>query len=103
RATGGYGDETRFPTALSAEETAGLAFVGAFDQPNLEAIAQQAPDLIIGDAYFQSERYDLLSAIAPTVLIDTADWKTWYMIIAAVDGVTDQATAEMAAYDARVA
>jgi len=103
RATGGYGDETRFPTALSAEETAGIAFAGAFDQPNLEAIAQQAPDLIIGDAYFQSERYALLSAIAPTVLIDTADWKTWYMIIAAVGGATDQATAEMAAYDARVA
>jgi iron complex transport system substrate-binding protein len=102
-ATAAYGSEERFPTALSAEETAGIAFAGAFDQPNLETITQLAPDLIIGDAYFQSERYDLLSAIAPTVLINTADWKTWYMIIAEVGGATAQATEEMAAYDARVA
>lgn len=102
-ATAAYGEEGAFPSALTAEETAGIAFAGSFEQPNLEIITQLAPDLIIGDAYFHSERYDLLSAIAPTVLIDTADWKSWYRIIADVGGATEQANADMAAYDARVA
>lgn len=102
-ATAAYGDEASFPSALTEEETAGISFVGAFEQPNLETLTQLAPDLIIGDAYFHGERYDLLREIAPTVLINTADWKTWLSITGDVGGVSELATEQLAEYEARVA
>lgn len=52
--------------------TEGIAFVGAYGEPNLEAIAAQQPDLIVGSPH-QETIYDSLSAIAPTVLIDVHD------------------------------
>jgi iron complex transport system substrate-binding protein len=81
-ATAAYGAEGSFPSALTAEEIAGIAFAGSFEQPNLEIITQLAPDLIIGDAYFQQDRHALLRAIAPTVLVNTAEgyWTTPYLI-----------------------
>jgi iron complex transport system substrate-binding protein len=96
----GEGD---FPTALTPEETAGIVPLGAFDAPNLEAITALKPDLIIGDAYFQQEQYALLSAIAPTVLINTPDWKAWFTTVAAAGGVSERAEQAFAEYDARVA
>ncbi len=98
-----YGEDGPFPSALSAEETAAIELIGAFEEPNLETITELAPDVIIGDAYYHGESLDLLSQIAPTVLIATPNWKEWYRIIADVGGATEKANAELAAYDARVA
>jgi len=99
----GFTDAGDFPAVLTAEETAGITVIGGFEAPNLEAIAQLKPDLIIGDAYFQEARADLLNAIAPTVLISTPDWKAWITTIAEAAGVPERAAEGFAEYDARVA
>jgi len=53
-------------------DTSGIKFVGDFLEPNLEAIANLEPDLIVGYE-LQKEIYDALSEIAPTVLIQIFD------------------------------
>jgi iron complex transport system substrate-binding protein len=98
-----YSADGGFPPALSEEATAGIALIGGFDAPNLEAITTLDPDLIIGDAYFFAAQYDLFNAIAPTVLVDTADWKAWYRTIAAAAGVPERAETAFDEYDARIA
>ncbi|HWH14999.1 MAG TPA: ABC transporter substrate-binding protein, partial [Miltoncostaeaceae bacterium] len=50
-------------------DTSGIEFVGAYGEPNLEAIAALEPDLIIGDEYSVGDDYDQLSRIAPTVVV----------------------------------
>lgn len=102
-ATGGNNSGIEsFPTALTKEETEGISFVGTINEPNLEAIALQTPDLIVGDAYNHTDRYDLLNEIAPTVLINTADWKTWLTILGDIGGVPEHATTALDEYHARV-
>ncbi len=100
-ATGDGGPD--FPASLTAEETADIEPIGQFDSPNLETIAALNPDLIIGDAFFHEERAALLSEIAPTVLINTPDWKQWIYVIAEAGGVPEQAESDFAEYDARIA
>lgn len=101
--SGTFDTESGFPTALTPEEVAGIEAIGTFDQPNLETIALLEPDLIIGDAFFQEENYDLLSEIAPTVLVDTPNWKEWFSTIAEATDVPERADEGLAAYDERVA
>ena len=67
----GNNGETSF-RRVEGYDTEGIAFVGSYGEPNLEAVAAQQPDLIIGSP-FQENIYDQLSAIAPTVLIDVHD------------------------------
>ena len=50
--------------------------------PNLEAILSVRPDLILGSAYGQEKLHAQLQAIAPTVLIDPADWRTYFRLVA---------------------
>jgi ABC-type Fe3+-hydroxamate transport system substrate-binding protein len=54
------------PEGLPADVTD----VGQTFEPNFEIISQLEPDLIIGEETFQSEFYDELSSIAPTVMYD---------------------------------
>ncbi|MGM0703966.1 MAG: ABC transporter substrate-binding protein [Pseudomonadota bacterium] len=49
-----------------------VRYLGLETQPDLEAIAELAPDLIVGARYRQAGVYPLLSRIAPTVIADTA-------------------------------
>jgi iron complex transport system substrate-binding protein len=49
-------------------DTTGIAPIGSFREPSLEAIAALRPDLIVGHE-FNAAIYDQLSRIAPTVLI----------------------------------
>ncbi|MEM7125953.1 MAG: iron-siderophore ABC transporter substrate-binding protein [Chloroflexota bacterium] len=102
-ASGTYAEEGGFPEAWSEEELAGIESIGQFEAPNLESIANIEPDLIIGDAWFQGENYDLLSKIAPTVLIESANWKAWFHDIAGAAGVPEQAGELFTEYNARVA
>jgi iron complex transport system substrate-binding protein len=53
-------------------DTSGIEFVGDFTEPNLEAIANLEPDLIVGYEV-QENIYDRLSQIAPTVMIQVFD------------------------------
>lgn len=80
--TTSYSGENDFPASLVEDDLEGVDVVGSFETPNLEAITTLEPDLIIGDAFFLSEHFDLFNEIAPTVLINTANWKDWYRIMA---------------------
>ncbi|MEM9342047.1 MAG: iron-siderophore ABC transporter substrate-binding protein [Pseudomonadota bacterium] len=77
--------------------------VGQMTSPDLEAILALKPDLIIGDAYSQAEIMEQLSEIAPTALVDTADWKTYLRTVASVAGADSTADEKLAAYQTAVA
>lgn len=77
--------------------------VGQMTSPNLEAILALKPDLIIGDAYSQAEIMEQLSDIAPTALVDTADWKDYLRTVASVAGADGAADKKLADYEATVA
>lgn len=87
-------------------DTSGIAFVGDFIEPNLEAIAAARPDLIVGDAVtVDEENYDLLSAIAPTVSVQVFDRPLTEALadFAELVGREDRAAELQAAYEERVA
>lgn len=52
----------------AGHDTSGIAFLGMFNEPDLEALAGARPDLIVGSAAHRG-LYPLLSAIAPTVIL----------------------------------
>ena len=55
---------------LSADDIAGIESVGRIDQPSLEKILELKPDLIISVKWNGEPIYELLSEIAPTVVVD---------------------------------
>lgn len=78
----GAQDYSSFMGSLSDERKAyidGVAAIGSYGEPNLEAIAALEPDLIAGDSYEVDDAlYEQLSAIAPTVVATgehRGDWK----------------------------
>ncbi|UFS93048.1 ABC transporter substrate-binding protein [Nocardia huaxiensis] len=86
-----------FPSAWSADAQAqGTVVVPSGDNLNLEFIAAQQPDLIIGGGQGYPgqqtiDSYDKLTAIAPTVLI-SAKLTNWQdMLKAVADGVNQSA------------
>ncbi len=84
-------------------DTSGIEFVGAYGEPNLEAIAAQRPDLVVG--YEFDESYDELSQIAPTVLVQIFDRPLTeaLMDFAALVGEEEQGQEKLAAYEQRIA
>ena len=62
----GYKNWVDIPTALADD----VADVGTRQEPNLEQIAELAPDLIVASSSRVTENYDELSAIAPTIVIN---------------------------------
>ena len=59
-----------------AQQAGKPEIVGTIGSPNLERIAALKPDLILSSKVRDGERYDQLSAIAPTVFAETTG-KTW--------------------------
>lgn len=98
----GYGGD--WPSFLSAEQWAGITYLGNVNQPSLERIAMLRPDLILGDSREHGALYPLLSQIAPTVLWDVLGdrWQVAFTHYAAALGQADRAAAVLAAYDRRV-
>jgi iron complex transport system substrate-binding protein len=84
-------------------DTDGIEFVGAYGEPNAEAIAAQRPDLIVGYE-FDSDHYDTLTSIAPTVLVQIFDRprEEELMDFARLVGRTEQAEELRAEYEARI-
>lgn len=56
--------------------------LGQVEAPDLEAILDLDPDLIIGDAYAHEPLRDLLGRIAPTALVRATDWQTYLRTVA---------------------
>jgi iron complex transport system substrate-binding protein len=85
----------------------GLADIGTYAEPDLEAIAALGPDLILGLSYEVDPIYDQLTAIAPTVVIDPPDGERALFALqrslAVVVGVEDELDERLADYDARLA
>lgn len=77
--------------------------VGAISEPNLEAVAALDPDLILTNAVRDADRYEQLSAIAPTVMAESlgATWKENFRLDAQALGVPERAEEVIAAYEQR--
>lgn len=75
--------------------------VGTINNLNLEAIAALEPDLILGSQLRAADKYDQLSAIAPTVfsIRPGFTWKENYLLNAAALGEKERAQAELDAYE----
>ena len=92
---------SEFPAALTDEQVAAITDVGQFDAPNLEVITELDPDLILADAFFHESNQEALSAIAPTVLVNTPNWKEYFRTIAGAAGVAERAETAFDVYEAR--
>jgi iron complex transport system substrate-binding protein len=80
--------------------------VGGLGAPNLEQVAQLAPDVILldGTAFQDAAVIDKLRQIAPTVFVSKTgqDWRTAFEGTADALGRADQGADVLAAYDQRV-
>lgn len=83
-------------------EAMGVADIGHLGQPSIERIVALKPDLILGDAFLHGRVLETVSRIAPTVLIQGQDWKSYYATVADVTGRKGAADKAFAIYDARV-
>jgi len=83
----------------------GVDAVGTVPEPDLEAIAALKPDLILGTEARHSALYEQLSAIAPTVFIETqADpWRDNALLIGEALNKEDEVAALLADVDQRCA
>jgi iron complex transport system substrate-binding protein len=76
---------------LAMAKAAGLEDIGGATEPSIERIIALQPDLILGDAFMHAPAYDLASQIAPTLLVQAQNWKTFYMTLASATGADDKA------------
>lgn len=97
-------DGERF-RGIPPELVVDIPTVGNIGQPSIEAILSLKPDLILG-THFQKNYYELLSEIAPTILInplvELPDFKERLRYIAHVLGKSDQAEELLVVYQERI-
>ncbi len=76
-----------------ASSLGAMSDIGKRTEPDLEAIAQADPDLILINSTRGTELYDALSAIAPTVLTEGngVNWKSDFLLIADALGTEGEA------------
>lgn len=93
-----------FPDYL-ASMTENTVDVGPMEEPDLEKIAELAPDLILSSKIRHEAIYADLSAIAPTVFTETTgvSWKENLAVHAEALGLEDEAAAALEAYEAQAA
>ncbi|MFN3216850.1 MAG: ABC transporter substrate-binding protein [Acidimicrobiales bacterium] len=86
-------------------DTSAITWIGNFREPNLEAVAEQRPDLIVTDPFAGSDQLDQLLAIAPVARIDPFDQPLVDALAQWADlvGRSEQGAEFRAAYDARIA
>lgn len=81
-----------------------VRYLGLETQPDLEAIAGLAPDLIVGMRYRHTMAQPLLSRIAPTVIADSPfDFEAMLELVGEATGREARARALLDAWQARVA
>ncbi|SFT99530.1 iron complex transport system substrate-binding protein [Geodermatophilus amargosae] len=84
--------------AYLGEDAADIPIVATVSEPNLEAILEAQPDVILASAGLAQDQYDALTAIAPTVVPDTAtggDWQEPLHTYAEALGADDELTAAL--------
>lgn len=96
-------DDGVFPSYLK-DKAQNIASVGTIDQPNIERILVLKPDLILGNKGSHEAIYDKLSAIAPTVLVETlgVTWKANFEKQAEALGKEAEAKQLMDEYQSRI-
>lgn len=85
-------------------EMEGVKVLGKEDQPNLEAIVELKPDIILGNKMRHEKIYEQLSAIAPTVFSETlrGEWKNNFKLYAEALNRKSEGDKVLAAFDSRV-
>ncbi|RSK28479.1 iron-siderophore ABC transporter substrate-binding protein [Bacillus sp. HMF5848] len=88
-----------------SEDMADVQVVGTESAVNLEAIAELAPDLIIGNKMRQEEIYPQLAAIAPTVFAETlrGEWQNNFQLYAKAVNRDEQGQQVLNEYNDRIA
>jgi iron complex transport system substrate-binding protein len=79
--------------AYLGEDAADIPIVATVNEPNLEAIVEVEPDLILAGSQLTQEQYDALSAIAPTVAPEAAapgEWETPLHVYGEALGADDE-------------
>ncbi|MER5851539.1 iron-siderophore ABC transporter substrate-binding protein [Streptomyces sp. NPDC002012] len=94
-----------FPAYLPESRTKDIKEVGEIANPNLETVASLKPDLILTSKVRDGDRYEQLSAIAPTVMTESTGtaWKENFQTHAEALGKQAEAKKVVAEYDAHVA
>jgi iron complex transport system substrate-binding protein len=86
-----------------ADRLDGTVMLGTRRDINLEAVAAQEPDLIVGTVGWLTDLYPELSGIAPTVPIDdSTGWRDVTRQVAEAVGHRERAEAVVAAVDERI-
>ncbi|RCV87361.1 ABC transporter substrate-binding protein [Billgrantia montanilacus] len=89
---------------LRDELPADVRYLGLETQPDLEAVAGLAPDLIVGARYRHAAVYPLLSRIAPTLMADSAhDFEAMLELMGEATHREEQVKALLVDWRARVA
>jgi iron complex transport system substrate-binding protein len=93
-----------FPEYLAAM-TENTVDVGPMEEPDLEKIAELAPDLILSSKIRHEAIYEDLSAIAPTVFTETTGvaWKENLAVHAEALGLEDEAAEALSSYETQAA
>ena len=101
---GSYRDQTGFPPYLG-DAVADTEDVGPLETPNLEAIAALEPDLIVSASVRHEALYDELSAIAPTVFVETTGpiWKDNIRLMGEATATDEKAEELLSEYEDRAA
>jgi iron complex transport system substrate-binding protein len=88
-----------------AAQLDGITDTGTISEPNLEAILALKPDLILGSKQRYEAIYPQLSAIAPTVFVESlrVPWQQNFQLHAEALGKTAEAEVLLTAYNQRVA
>ncbi len=84
--------------AYLGEDAADIPIVATVAEPNLEAVLEAQPDVILASAGLAQEQYDALAAIAPTVVPEGGtggDWQAPLHTYAEALGADDALTAAL--------
>ncbi|WP_176719891.1 ABC transporter substrate-binding protein [Desulfuribacillus alkaliarsenatis] len=103
-ATQAMGDRIWYPHL--EEYMDGVTNVGTMSEPDLEAVMQLEPDLILGTKTRTESSYDLLSMIAPTIFNEAhtdGEWKNDFLLYVESVGKLEEGKKILEDWEARAA
>ncbi len=103
---GDYNNPSQQIPYLGNRVTSQPVNVGTMNEPSFETLYRLKPDLIIGEVWANKANYNLLSQIAPTIILDRdgkQEWKRRIRIVAEALGDSEKVQQASAAHDRRLA